>query len=194
MRALQIVPLALIIVGLSTYSRAQPPPQRMKTHRVQAGEADASGWVLASSTEGGFTVRLPVKYNDFTMVEDEPSSVVLRMFTVGGVSDEGVKFSATRVEYRKGGETAKEFFSKLQKGAAADVKGARVAPRKGAGRAQFDERRVSESATAFQRVILLERDLVLLIVEFPSVVGETAPKSVKTFLDSFKLTRPPPAR
>ena len=36
-------------------------------HRKLAGEADANGWYLAQSTQGGFAVRLPAQFNDFSV-------------------------------------------------------------------------------------------------------------------------------
>src|SRR4030095_4903909 len=97
--------LAALLSGTLTISAfAQATPPGMKMHRVQAGEPDASGWMIATSTEGGFSVRLPLKFNDFTLEESDAKAATLRSFIVGTKSQEGIKFSATRIVYRKGAE------------------------------------------------------------------------------------------
>ena len=36
-------------------------------HRVQAGSRNAQGWYDAQSTEGHFSISLPIPFNDFTV-------------------------------------------------------------------------------------------------------------------------------
>ena len=81
---------------------AQAVPPGMKMRRIQAGEPDASGWRVAASTEGEFSVRLPLKFNDFTIGEGDSKAPMLHTFTVGAKSQEGIKFTATRIVYRQG--------------------------------------------------------------------------------------------
>src|SRR5262245_55810108 len=90
--------------------------QERKMHRVQAGELDASGWTTAKSTEGRFSVRMPLKFNDFTVTESKPDTPVKRAFTVGARSSEKIAFVATRLEYRKGAAAAREHFASFEKG------------------------------------------------------------------------------
>ena len=37
----------------------------MVVHRDDAGELDADGWTLAKSTNGNYSVDLPMKFKDF---------------------------------------------------------------------------------------------------------------------------------
>ena len=49
-----------------------------------AGSAgDKSGWTLAASTDGRFSKRLPLLFNEFTVVEADPKAHAARTFTVG---------------------------------------------------------------------------------------------------------------
>ena len=40
---------------------------QMEMHRVQATTKDPSGWYLAASTHGAFSVLIPIPFNDFTV-------------------------------------------------------------------------------------------------------------------------------
>ena len=54
---------SLLLVLLITGSHAAHGqyPRGVTMHRVEAGEMDSSGWATARSTDGGFTVRLPIR-------------------------------------------------------------------------------------------------------------------------------------
>jgi hypothetical protein len=178
--------LASLLSGASTISAfAQAPLPGMKMHRIQAGEPDASGWMVATSTEGGFSVRLPLKFNDFTVVENDPKAPVLRAFAVGAKSQEGIKFSATRIVYRKGAESAKYFFSRFQKGQ--DQGGStpeRVTPLRLGERQAVDLVLGRASDVSYQRVVMLGSDLLLMIIESPRSYDATAQQFATPFFDS----------
>ncbi len=64
-------------------------PVQTKVHRIQAENPIGSGWHLARSTEGKFSVQLPGPFNDATVHEDgEPS------FMLGATDESGAKFVA----------------------------------------------------------------------------------------------------
>ncbi len=167
---------------------AQTIPSGMKMHRIQAGEPDASGWMVAASTEGGFSVRLPLKFNDFTIAERDPKAPVLRTFTVGAKSQEGIKFSATRIVYRKGSDTAKYFFARFEKGQDLGSTPERVTPQSIGKRRAVDLVLRGASSVAYQRVVMLETDLLLMIVESPSSHDTTAQDFVNPFFDSLVVS------
>jgi hypothetical protein len=62
----------------------------MVYHRLMAGQPDADGWYPATSTEGGFSVRLPAKFQDFTL-----PTIRGPMYIVGAERPDGTGFSAT---------------------------------------------------------------------------------------------------
>lgn len=158
-------------------------------HRLQAGEPDASGWMVARSTEGGFSVRLPLKFNDFTFAESDPKAPVLRTFTVGTKSQEGIKFSVTRIVYRKGAESAKYFFSRFERGQDLGATPERITPHEIAERRAVDLVLRRPSDVAYQRVVLLESDLLLMVVESPRSQDATAQQFVSAFFDSLVVSR-----
>jgi hypothetical protein len=173
----------LLLVACQTALAAPAPTMTM--HRVQAGEPDAAGSVLATSTEGGFSVRLPIKFNDFTVIDNDPAAAVARSFTVGGVTPDGVKLSATRVVYREGA-SAERFFAKLT---ARGASGPRPAGGPSATRT-VDLVDRSSSAVVYQRAVLAGETLILLAVEAPGAPSVPPPKMATAFFDSLQITRP----
>lgn len=171
-----------LTVAIPAFGQALPPG--MKLHRVQAGEPDASGWMLAASTEGGFSVRLPLRFNDFTIAESDPKAPVLRSFTVGARSQEGIKFSATRMVYRKGAESARHYFSRFEKGQGLGSTPERITPRTFGKWRAVDLLLAKGSDVSYQRVVLLGSDLLLMTVESPRSHDETARQYVTGFFDS----------
>lgn len=170
----------------SACSQAVPPAMTM--HRIQAGEPDASGWMAAASTEGGFSVRLPLTFNDFTIAENDPAVPVLRTFTVGTKSQEGIKFTAMRIVYRTGRDRAKYFFSRFEKGQDLGSAPERVTPHNIGKRRALDLVLRRTSDVAYQRVVMLETDLLLMIVESPSSQDATAQNFVNPFFDSLVVS------
>ena len=64
-------------------------------HRVQDTTKDKSGLYFGKSTEGNFSVLLPIPFNDFTIEGAE-----VDIYSIGSKSQEGIKFSVTEIENR----------------------------------------------------------------------------------------------
>lgn len=175
--------LALCIAPAS----AQKLPTGMTMHRVQAGEPDAAGWMLAASTRGAFSVRLPLKFNDFMVEESDPKAAAHYLHTVGAKSQEGIKFSATRIVYRNGAESARSFFSRFEKGIGLGAKPEKVTPGAFAGRRSVDLVLRSGSSVAYQRAVLVDSDLVLMVLESPLQYDDVARGLVTPFFDSLVI-------
>jgi hypothetical protein len=161
----------------------------MKMHRQQAGApdpSDKSGWMLAASTQGRFSVRLPLKFNDFTVTE-VPEAPALRTHTVGTRSSEKISFVATRIVYRKGAAAAKAYFARFEKGQGQTAKPVSVAPRQVGALRAVDLVFKGPGAVSYQRVVLLDTDLLMLSVESPSEHDEAAWKLAGTFFDSLQV-------
>jgi hypothetical protein len=178
---------AVLIPGLWIPSAsAQGMPAGMKMHRLQAGEPDSSGWIVAKSTEGRFSVRLPLKFNDFTISETSSDEPVLRTFVVGTKSREGIKFTASRVIYRKGAESARYYFARMQNQDPPAV--AERVTRHTVNRMQAADLVMNTPThSGRMRVVLAEPDLLLMIVEFPHSEKITAEQFVKPFFDSLSI-------
>jgi hypothetical protein len=161
--------------------------QDMKMHRKQAGAPDKYGWMLAKSTEGGFSVRLPLKFNDFTIVEKDPKAPVERTYTVGARSSENIALTATRIQYRKGAASAKEYFAQLEKGEGFAAKPESIVPRKVGALRAVDVTVRRPAHLSLQRIVLLDTGLVMMSVE-AAREHETVMKQFATpFFDSLQV-------
>lgn len=54
---------AAIVLGVTATAHARP---KLEMHRVGVSADDGSGWHLAVSSKGSFSIRLPIPFNDFT--------------------------------------------------------------------------------------------------------------------------------
>jgi len=164
----------------------QAGAQEMKMHRKQAGEPDKSGWMLAASTAGRFSVRLPIKFNDFTVVE-VPEAPAARTHTVGARSSEGIAFVATRIVYRKRAASAKEYFARFEKGQGQTAMPVSVTPRQVGPLRAVDLVFRGPTAVNYQRVVLLDSDLLMLSVESPSEHDAAVQELASSFFDSLQV-------
>ena len=75
--------LPLLLVTLpGVTARAQQP--KLEMHRAGVDSKDPSGWHLAVSTKGSFSVRMPIPFNDFTVRSTDPKTgekVTIRRFS-----------------------------------------------------------------------------------------------------------------
>lgn len=183
--------LALLLSLLAApFAVAESLPPGMTMHRVQAGAPDASGWMTAASTGGGFSVRLPIRFNDFTVVDLTGSAPTLRTDTVGGKSAEGLKFSATRIVYRRGAAGAREYFAQFASGAAFVPRPERLTPLAVGGRPAVDLVVRHPGTVAHQRAVRLEKDVLLLVLEAPAGEEALARKLAGPFFESLAVTAP----
>jgi hypothetical protein len=85
-----VVALAALLVTVTLASAQQP---KLEMHRVGVSSDDGSGWHLATSSKGSFSISLPIPFNDFTThaATGEASHVI------GGKSAEGIKYSAAEL-------------------------------------------------------------------------------------------------
>ncbi|HEY3352411.1 MAG TPA: hypothetical protein VGQ83_04115 [Polyangia bacterium] len=74
----------------------------MKMHRLQAAQPLGDGWHLATSTEGAFSVELPLSFNDFRTRAQTTDRVELRTHTVGAKTPGLLAWTATCMVRRDG--------------------------------------------------------------------------------------------
>jgi hypothetical protein len=184
--------LLCVALAISAFGQALPPgitlPPGMTMHRFQAGEPDASGWMLATSTQGAFSVRMPIKFNDFTVDESDPNAAVLRTFVVGATSQEKIKFVATRMVYRKGAESAQFFFARAEKGEGLPAL-ERVTPHRIGERRVVDQVLKQASDVGYHRIVLLETDLLMMTIDSPRSLDATTQQFVTPFFDSLSISK-----
>jgi len=171
-----------VVIGLFPYGHLVAEPG-IQMHRVQVSEKDGDGWYPARSTNGGFSVLLPLPFNDFS-VPGDGSSEVLRSEVVGGKSTEGIKFSATRIYY-VGDALAKKYFSNFKSGKVFPGSQTRAIRFKNYDAVDIE---VSNSTSGSrQRAVLLHGSMILLIVEWPREHESIAKDIAGTFLDSLDI-------
>ena len=172
------------------FALAAEAPRASKMHRTHVGEPDASGQVNAESTDGGFAVRLPARFNDFTIAQSDPTSLVLRTDTIGGVTQQAIKFSANRITYRDGIDAARSLFARMESGQDLGGKPERLFRHRIGRYPALDFMIASASNRAYQRVVLLESDLLLMVVESPRDHVMLAERLATPFFDSLAISRP----
>jgi len=177
--------LTIALLSMSILAWADP---QMEMHRAQATTKDPSGWYLAASTHGSFTVLIPIPFNDFTVTDDDPKAGRINIYTVGAKSAEGIKFSATETpimegrsptnlaalpnQFRKPGQTVSDIDTSLFAGypsVSFSVKG----PLSG----------------AYMRHVKTPENLILVILEYPMEQAKAAEGFRSVFLPSLKIKR-----
>jgi hypothetical protein len=170
----------LLMAAVAFGAPPKKMPEGMQLLRIQAGEPDASGWVAATSTGGCFSVKLPTKFNDIAFTDPAPSAAVAKIFTIGGKTPEGVKFSATRMLYRDK-EASHALFEKGLKANKALTVG---------GKKAYEMKNASSTATALAHIVLLDPDQLMLIVEAPKSQAKALETDAPKFFDSLLLNKP----
>jgi hypothetical protein len=177
-----------LFLSVSLLAGTAAAQDNLKMHRKQAGaDPDAAGWMLAKSTEGRFSVRLPLKFNDFTLTESNPGAPAARTFVVGMRSSEKIALTATRIVYRKGAASAREYFARFEKGEGLGAKPESVKPLKVGDLRAVDLALKRGADVSYQRVVLLDSDLLLMIVEAPREHDAIVQKIYPAFFDSLQV-------
>lgn len=176
--------LAKLGEGLTQRDGASAKSQ-MSMHRVQAETPGDDGWFLAKSTEGSFSIQLPIPFNDFTVSATDSNSSPVKVYGVGSKSSEGLKFSVAETpvltgetqtdleELVAGLRNSEQTVSEQVKGTYADCPSvSAVITRQKSG--------------AFVRYIRAPKCLYAIILEFPIEHQTDARELRARFFDSLK--------
>jgi hypothetical protein len=178
---------SLLFLGLLALpagaASADPPPV---VHRIQAGTLDPSGWTDAASTEGGFATRLPCLFNDFSIPDPDPQSPMLSTFAVGCERPDGSKFSVWRFRYRGGAAAAQALFERTRR-AGGGMPGAAVTAVTYAGATGIEMVGRLNNNCAWERMIRMDTDNVILIVEGPAALCDTLAPMASRFFAALNL-------
>ena len=172
-----VLSLALII---STSATAEP---KLEMHRVGVNVDDGSGWYLAVSTKGSFSILLPIPFNDFTTRDDAGTDV----HGIGGKSSEGIKFTA--VETPVTAKTPADLAA-IPKSWSSDpankVSDVSRNTKDDVDNLSFS---VGRSATSMHTRIIRTKDdkLYVLTIEYPNAYGDLVAGTKDKFFGSFKL-------
>jgi len=177
--------LLVVLLSMSRLAWAEP---QMEMHRVQATTKDPSGWYLAASTHGAFSVLIPIPFNDFTVTDDDPKAEKIKTHIVGAKSAEGIKFSAAETpiiagktptnlaslpqQFSKPGHTVSDIDTSLFAGypsVSFSVKG--------------------PSSGAYMRHVKTPKSLIVVILEYPKDQAKAAEGFRSTFLSSLRINK-----
>ena len=176
---LQVVVIA-ITVAWPAIAMAQP---KLEMHRVGAKADDGSGWHLAVSTKGSFSVLLPIPFNDFTTNDAATGETT---YVVGGKSTEGIKFAA--VELAPGAKALPDLASIPKTLAATPANKVSDVSRSSKGGADILTLTMANAiATLYMRCIQLNGVRYTLTIEFPNAYRELVAANRDRFFESFKL-------
>jgi len=176
------LPLALVMLpGFA--ARAQQP--KLEMHRTAVDSKDPSGWHLAVSTKGSFSVRMPIPFSDFTIRSTDPKTGEEVTHVIGGKSTEGIKFSA--VEMPASAKSAPSLERILADFSAKS--GNKVSDVQRAAKGDVDTLSFSASGaqtSAHVRYIKTKSATYSLTVEFPNAHRDDVAGLREEFFDSFK--------
>jgi len=174
--------LALLAIALILPEVAAAQP-KLEMHRVGVSADDGSGWHLAVSSKGSFSVLLPIPFNDFTTHDAATGEAT---HVVGGKSSEGIKFAA--VELPVGGKALPDLASipkSLASNPANKVSDVSRSTRNGADILSLTV--ADASKTLYMRCIQTPGARYTLTIEFPNTYRELVAANKDRFFESFKL-------
>ena len=140
----------------------------MTLHRAQAAEPIGDGWHRARSTNGGFSVELPVPFNDLVIRGKTTDEVEMRSYTVGAKTPGLLAWSATCVARRDG----------------------KLGP-EGRGAVSTGIEALGTPTKAYQRTVALEDRTCVLIVEAQGTDPLPPEVDRNRFFQSFRSTGAP---
>lgn len=172
--------LAAIVPATPAVVQAQP---KLEMHRVGVSADDGSGWHLAVSSKGSFSVRLPIPFNDFTTHDATTGETT---YVVGGKSSEGIKFAA--VELPSGAKPPPDLASIPKSLAANPANKVSDVSRSTSGDADILMLTVADgSKTLYMRCIQTKGARYTLTIEFPNAYREFVAANKDKFFESFKI-------
>lgn len=190
--------LLFVAFGYLVIRVAQPSPAAgaeptVEMHRTQATAADPSGWNLAASTLGGFSVLIPLPFNDFTVKGNGPKTDSTVIHAVGAKGPDGIKFSATKM-FDPEGKTPPDLASFPQNfpKSGYTVSDVDTSPFSGFPSVSFTVK--SASGGGYVRYVKVPGSVLALTLEFPSSQEAVASGYREKFLSSLKITDPGESR
>jgi hypothetical protein len=177
-----LLPLVLVTLP-GVAARAQQP--KLELHRAGVDSKDPSGWHLAVSTKGSFSVRMPIPFNDFTVSSTDPKTGEEVTHAIGGKSTEGIKLTA--VETPASAKSAPGLDKILADFSARP--GNKVSDVQRATKGDVDTLSFSVSGaqtSAHMRYIKTKSATYSLIIEFPNAHRDDVAAIREEFFGSFK--------
>ncbi len=185
MRTLSIIFVLLLVAACGRSRQSQPS---MVMHRLQAGVPDSDGWCFASSTDGDFSVLLPIKFNDFTVRVKEEDGRVVTTYGLGSKDTDGIGFSAAEIPSSSRKKTGIEILESSRARGLVQESRTRIFGI-GDGHAVEWLEQASDRGSYF-RVIDYPRSSIILGITFPVSAAARVERCRLRFFDSLRLKGP----
>ena len=180
---------SVVKAGESLAQRGTAAKPQMEMHRLQATTPGDSGWYLAESTHGSFSVLIPIPFNDFTVTENDPKWGTVQSHTVGALSAEGLKFSATETPIIAG-RSPRDLDQMQQTLAKGGKEVSDVVKARFSGWPSLSLSQAGPNSGAYIRCVQTDTSYIMVILEYPTARRSDAAQLKSRFLDSLKIKTP----
>jgi hypothetical protein len=183
-----LLPLALIMLPGGAAWAQQP---KLEMHRTAVDTKDPSGWHLAASTKGSFSIRMPIPFNDFTIRSSDAKTGADKSgeevtHVIGGKSAEGIKVSAVEIPAStKAGPSLDKMLADFSAKPGNKVSDVQRASKGDADMLSFAASGAQTSA--YIRYIRTKTATYSLIIEFPNAHRADVDGIREEFFGSFKI-------
>jgi len=182
-----LLAVVAVRVSMADVGAAKEQKPVVEMHRQGVSEKDANGWYPADSTLGGFSVLMPIPFNDFSISSRRTDGSPLRMDCLGGRTADGVKFMVSGGPWFLKKPQLKDLYEGFQKG------GEALSPPK-----YLDQGEVSsvtfevaqKEKGAWIRYTVTPSMIFSATLEYPIDQREKLAHQAETFLDSLKIKQP----
>lgn len=182
MRAIAGTAMLIWVFGSALTVCAGGEPQ-MVMHRQLVSVKDRDGWYPAKSTEGGYSVLMPLPFSDFSVVGERTDGSSFKMHVLVGKTVDGVKFTVTSGKWTAPRPKFEALYEDFKKS------GQKISPVTyttiaGLQHQRFEVKR--ETTGAYVCHVMSETELFSFIVEFPEGLRKVVEPLVQKFFDSFQ--------
>jgi len=178
--------------GSTSESLSNGSNEKLNNFRIikkQAGEPDATGWIPAHSTSGGFFVYLPALFNELELPPTEMDGENVAVFGVAA-NLEGIKVTAQFWKYQNGILDIEAHKKRLTKKHKWSKYFTRINESSFAGKYPLLEMEIkTPKLEGISQTIITSQGMYLLTVEYKKA-SERNLALAKRFFDSFKIITP----
>jgi hypothetical protein len=165
-----------LVLAVTASAQAQPVMHRTA---VAAGEA--------TPTNGSFSIRFPVAFNDIELRADDPNAPTLVVRMLSGVNGEGLRFSATETPLPEQPLPIDGFMEAARKRPGASVSDIDHEQKDGIEIQSFSL--TDAKGGSYFRLIRAKATQYMLVVQFPEASRQQATGIKDDFFGSFKMMR-----
>jgi hypothetical protein len=178
-----LLPIILGLIVACTNPLNQPTAEldsNIEMHRFQDSTLDESGWYYAASTNGNFSLYMPIPFNDYTQTVDD-----YQTYGIASTSFEGISFTVLQSKNLKPGPIdLKALVSKL---------GTPAQPVSDVKYYSYDNyeavnfKQKSFKSAAYMKYAVYGPNLYMMIIEFPYGQEELVVSMKDGFFDFLEI-------